>query len=149
MLLLLAFAAHADPLDVPVPSPCSQESDTDGDGRIDFVQTYRYDADRVLAEIRTDDDGDGVPDAIVRYRHDAEGRPTRSLHDWDANGTVDSVKDCSKTYCSTNWIPVCPAGMDCDRNELGLITTMRRGSMAVTNTYACWARVDGLWAYRE
>lgn len=147
MLPLLVAAALAEPLDVPVPSPCAQLWDEDGDGRVDGVQTYRYDADRVLVEVRSDLDADGAPETIVRYEHGPDGKPTRSLHDWDADGAIDDVTDCSKAWCSTNWIPVCPVGMTCETGDLGLITVMRRGAMTVTNTYACWATVDGLWTY--
>jgi hypothetical protein len=134
-------------LDLPVPSPCAQRTDSDGDGRWDFVQEYRYGADRALRVVSTDTDADGHPEAIVTFTLDARGQPVRGAHDDPADGHVDRTSDCATTHCTTNWVPQCPASADCTTGPQGLFTEMRRGRSLTVNDYACWKKVDGFWRY--
>lgn len=133
--------------DVPVPSPCAQLTDADGDGRWDFVQRYGYSADRVLDLVWTDADADGRADAVVRIEHDAAGRPTRATHDDDGDGRVDRTSDCRAQHCTTNWIPTCPARTDCTLGPEGLVAEMRSDRRVTVNDYRCWGKEDGLWRY--
>src|SRR5687768_12866105 len=112
--LFWAPMAVAAPLDLPVPSPCAQRSEG-------YVSYYVYGADRALAQIVIDDDADGRPEVVTHITHDADGKPLRLSSDDGADGDVDRTTDCRKTpFCPTNRIPVCPARMQCTRNELGL-----------------------------
>lgn len=134
--------------DLPVPSPCSQRTDQEGDGRWDFVQHYVYGPGRFLEIVLTDSDGRPGPDAMVRFTPDASGRPATSAHDDDADGTIDRVTDCREAHCTTNWVPVCPPQSDCTVGPLGLVEVMRRGPQRTVNDYSCWEKVDGAWRYR-
>jgi hypothetical protein len=136
-------------LDLPVPSPCAQRTDGNGDGRWEFVQHYVYGPDRFLEAVLTDDGGDGRPDAVVRFTHDEAGRPLRATHDDDGDGAVDRVSDCRASHCTTNWVPQCPSGTDCAVGPLGLITEMRRGPSLTVNDYGCWSQQGGAWSYRR
>lgn len=139
---------EARPLDLPVPSPCAQRW-TDTNGRETSVSHYVYGADRFLEQVITDDGADGVPDAVVTFTHDAAGKPLVARLDSDADGDVDSTSDCATTYCTTNWIPECPANADCTRNNLGLVERMTFAETRGTNDYRCWIRPDGIWRYQR
>ena len=142
-----AAPARAAALDLPVPSPCAQRWDEDGDGAWESVTWYLYGEDRFLEGLLIDDGDDGRVEVAIAFHHDGEGRPVRSEHDDDGDGAVDRVSDCARAHCTTNWIPVCPTSMTCAEGPHGLIEEMRAGSTRVVNDYACWSRVDGAWRY--
>ena len=124
-------------LTAPVPSPCAQRWDTDGDGRTDSAQHYRYDdTTGGLIAVLTDDDGDGLADHTRRLTVDGWGRPLTS-----------GGRSCADRFCSAAFTPQCPADMTCTVGPLGLIEQMQRGTLTVTNDYSCWSRAGDRWIF--
>ena len=69
----------------------SEERDSDGDGTADVISTYTYDANGNRTRSEYDSDGDGTSDRIYTYTFDANGNQTRSEYDSDGDGTVDEI----------------------------------------------------------
>ncbi len=67
------------------------ESDNDGDGKLDRIYTYTYDAKSNKTREEGDNDGDGKLDRIYIYTYDSNGNQTRREFDNDGDGIVDEI----------------------------------------------------------
>jgi len=77
--------------------PIAERVDEDGDGAIDRVQTWAYDAEGNESRLEYDFDADGSTDAVVSYAYDADGNRTLEETDYDADGTPEHVTRTSFT----------------------------------------------------
>jgi len=68
-----------------------EEYDFDGDGTVDLIYTFTFDANGNQTKEEWDSDGDGTSDRIYTYTFDANGNQTRSEYDSDGDGTVDEI----------------------------------------------------------
>ena len=81
-----------------------EETDTDGDGVADYIETYTYDANGNRTREETDTNGDGEVDRISTYTYDANGNQTREETDENGNGVADYIiiyNYSNKGYCAT------------------------------------------------
>jgi hypothetical protein len=67
------------------------ETDYGGDGMVDEMTTSTYDANGNMTRTEYDSDGDGTVDEITIYTYDANGNMTRTEYDSDGDGTVDEI----------------------------------------------------------
>ena len=68
-----------------------EEYDFDGDGTVDLIYTFTFDANGNQTKEEWDSDGDGTVDQIYTSTFDANGNRTRSEYDSDGDGTVDEI----------------------------------------------------------
>ena len=69
-----------------------EEWDSDGDGTVDQIYTYTYDANGNRTRTEYDSDGDGTADQIYTTTYDANGNRTREEYDSDGDGTADRIE---------------------------------------------------------
>ena len=67
------------------------EYDADADGTVDQIYTFTFDANGNLTRYENDSDGDGTSDRIYTYTYDANGNRTRYEYDSDGDGTADEI----------------------------------------------------------
>ncbi len=65
------------------------ESYNNGDGTVDRISTYTYDAYGNRTRSESYNNGDGTTDRISTYAYDVNGNQTRSEYDSDGDGTAD------------------------------------------------------------
>ena len=68
----------------------SLQVDTDGDGSIDTIITYGYDARGNEISKIWDNNADGSPDSISTSTYNERGNRLSTISDWDMNGTPDA-----------------------------------------------------------
>ena len=68
-----------------------EEYDFDGDGTVDQIYTFTFDANGNQTRQETDTDADGTVDEIYTFTYDANGNKTRYENDSEETCTVDEI----------------------------------------------------------
>ncbi len=68
-----------------------EEYDFDGDGTVDQIYTFTFDANGNLTRYEYDADADGTVDEIYTFTYDANGNKTRYENDSEETCTVDEI----------------------------------------------------------
>lgn len=79
----------------------AERVDEDGDGEIDQVQTWAYDADGNESRLEYDLDGDGSADHAVNYAYDEDGNRVLEEIDSGADGSPENIV--RRSFAPTGW----------------------------------------------
>jgi hypothetical protein len=66
-----------------------RRSDHDRDGQLESTELHRWIGDLPLERL-TDSDGDGYLDSIVQWHYDAAGQLAQKVSDMDADAVIDA-----------------------------------------------------------